>query len=70
MTPQDHPRYWRTHKNIWQEEYNNLDGKTKAMIDYDSVSDTAREFNNRITQLTIRKLYLFYRPKKNKKKLD
>ena len=66
--PQEHPRYWRTHKNIWQQEYDNLNDKLRAEIDYDPLSEAAKEFNDKITQLTIRKLYLFYRPKKNKKK--
>ena len=51
-----HPDYWNVHKEIWQQEYYNLDPQVKETIMNDGGSKEARMLDLRVGRLIERKL--------------
>ena len=55
-TIKSHPDYWNTHKDIWQEEYDNLDPQVRDVVTNEPYSREARMLNLKVDRLIERKL--------------
>jgi hypothetical protein len=56
MNIKSHPDYWNTHKDIWQEEYDNLHSDVRGRIVNEPYSKEARMLNLKVSRLIERKL--------------
>ena len=56
MSIKIHPEYWNTHKEIWQEEYDNLNSLEREQVMNKPESNEAITFNSRVDGLVERKL--------------
>ena len=45
MNIKSHPDYWNTHKDIWQEEYDNLNSQVRDVVMNEPYSREARMLN-------------------------
>ena len=58
MNIKSHPDYWKIHKEIWQQECDNLDIQTREIIMNRPSHSVARNFNTQIYRDVERKLLL------------
>ena len=56
MNIKSHPDYWNTHKDIWQEEYDNLNSQVRDVVMNEPYSREARMLNLKVDKLIERKL--------------
>ena len=59
MDIKSHPDYWKTHKEIYQQEYDNLNLSAREVVVSQPHSKEARDFNQQIIREVERKLLLF-----------
>mgnify|MGYP003312651658 CR=1 FL=1 len=55
-TIKSNPDYWNPHKDIWQEEYDNLDPQVRDVVTNEPYSREARMLNLKVDRLIERKL--------------
>ena len=58
MDVKSHPDYWKIHKEIYQQEYDNLNLSTREVVVSQPHSEEARSFNQRVIREVERKLLL------------
>ena len=58
MDIKSHPDYWKTHKEIYQQEYDNLNLSAREIVTSQPHSKEARDFNQRVIREVERKLLL------------
>ena len=56
MNIKSHPDYWNVHKEIWQQEYDNLNSRIAEAVRSEPHSKEAREFNSMVIKEVERKL--------------
>ena len=56
MNIKNHPEYWNVHKEIWQQEYDELAQPVRDSITNDPYSKETKNFNSKIHKLIERKV--------------
>ena len=56
MNVKSHPDYWKIHKEIYQQEYDNLNLSTREIVTSQPHSKEARDFNQWVIREVERKL--------------
>ena len=56
MNTKSHPDYWKIHKEIYQQEYDNLDSRTREIVTSQPSHSITRDFNVQIFREVERKL--------------
>jgi len=58
MNIKSHSEYWNIHKEIYQQEYDNLNLSAREIVTSQPHSKEARDFNQRVIREVERKLLL------------
>ena len=56
MNPNSHPDYWNAHKEIYPQEFDNLDPQVREIIRNDPQSRESRMLDSKVDKLIERKL--------------